>query len=336
MILVTGGTGLVGAHLLYHLSLENESLKATYRKNSDLQAVKNVFAYYTHNFTPLFEKINWVEADICQVPSLHKAFENVTEVYHVAALVSFNPKDYHAMRKINIEGTANVVNFCISEGVKKLCHVSSIATIEKLDHQKKTDEEGVWNSHHHNHDYAITKHGAEMEVWRASQEGVAVLIVNPGVILGAGFWHNGSGALFAKVYHGLKFYTEGVTGFVSVKDVVKAMIQLQQSDIKNERFVLVSENESFKKVFSEMAQNFGKKPPAIKVRKWMTAIAWRLEKIKSIFTQKPPLLTQHTAKSVHNKTYYSSNKIKKMLNFEFEPLATTLKEVCAFYKKEKD
>lgn len=332
MILVTGGTGLVGAHLLYHLLIENNSVKAIHRKKSDLNAVKNVFSYYSDDFEVIFNKIEWVEADITDVYSLEKAFENVTEVYHSAALVSFNPKDYKAMRKINIEGTSNIVNLCIDKKIKKLCFVSSIATIEKSLKNDSIDEECEWNTELNNYGYAITKHGAEMEVWRASQEGVDVVVVNPGVILGAGFWKNGSGELFSKAYKGLKFYTEGITGFVSVKDVVIVMIQLMKSKKKNERYILVSENCSFKDVFFQIADNFNKKPPSIKVTKLMSSIGWRLEKIKSLLTGKPPLLTKQTSKSIHNKHYYSSEKIKKALNFKFDPISKTIKSICEIYK----
>mgnify|MGYP000444878606 CR=1 FL=1 len=237
MILVTGGTGLVGAHLLYHLSLENDVVTAIHRENSNLQAVKKVFSYYTKDFEHLFNKIKWIEADITDICQLEIAFENITEVYHSAALVSFNPKDYKAMRKINIEGTTNIVNFCINKKVQKLCFVSSIATIEKSINNKVIDEEGEWNVEKNNYGYAITKYGAEMEVWRASQEGIDVVIVNPGVILGAGFWNTGSGALFPKIYKGLQFYTEGITGFVAVKDVVIIMIRLMNSTIKNKSII---------------------------------------------------------------------------------------------------
>jgi nucleoside-diphosphate-sugar epimerase len=157
MILVTGGTGLVGAHLLYHLSLENDIIKAIHRKNSDLLAVKNVFSYYTKDFEKLFAKINWVEADITDICQLEIAFENITEVYHCAALVSFNPADYKEMRKINIEGTSNIVNLCIANSIKKLCFVSSIATIEKAVNKKIITEENEWNIEKNNYVYAITK-----------------------------------------------------------------------------------------------------------------------------------------------------------------------------------
>ncbi|WP_372744923.1 SDR family oxidoreductase [Lutibacter sp.] len=333
MILVTGGTGLVGAHLLYHLSLENDTIKAIYRKNSDLNAVKKVFSYYTKNYEQLFSKIIWVEADITNICQLESAFENISKVYHSAALVSFNPADYKAMRKINIDGTSNIVNLCIANSVKKLCFVSSIATIEKIIGNKIINEEGEWNIEKNNYGYAITKYGAEMEVWRASQEGVDVVIVNPGVILGAGFWHNGSGLFFSKIYKGLKFYSKGITGFVAVTDVVKIMIQLMNSNIKNERFILISENVSFKNVFDLIALNFNKKAPSIKVTKLLSEIGWRLDWVRSVLTNSTPLLTKQSAKSIHNKHYYSSEKIQKALNFQFEKVDDTIKKVCKLYTK---
>ena len=157
MILVTGGTGLVGAHLLYQLLIENEGLKAICRRSSDLNLVKKVFGYYTEDVDSVFNRIEWFEADITDVVSLEKAFENVKEVYHSAALVSFDPKDYVAMRKINIEGTSNIVNLCIDHNIKKLCFVSSIGTIEKSVNNKVIDEDCEWNPEMNNYGYAITK-----------------------------------------------------------------------------------------------------------------------------------------------------------------------------------
>lgn len=332
MILVTGGTGLVGSHLLYQLCLENNSVKAIHRNNSNLEAVKKVFQYFSEDFENLFNKIEWIEADITDIFALELAFEDVTEVYHSAALVSFNDADYKAMRKINIEGTANIVNFCIDKKVKKLCFVSSIASVSKSVTTKFMDETCEWDPETSNYGYAITKYGAEMEVWRASQEGVNVVIVNPGVILGPGFWENGSGNFFDKIYNGFKFYSEGVTGFVSVNDVVNIMMQLMKSNITNQRYILVAENLSFKTIFQEIAQNFGKKPPSIKVSKLMSAIGWRFEKLKSLLTNKPPLITKHSASSIHNKRYYSSEKIKTALDFNFESVSKTIKRTCLLYK----
>jgi len=328
MILVTGGTGLVGSHLLYQLTLQNEKVIAIHRKSSDLNAVKKVFEYYTDNFEELFAAIQWFEADITDVPSLKLAFNDVTTVYHSAALISFKKADYNKMRSINIVGTANIVNLSIANNIDKLCFVSSVAAIGKDQIGNELTEENDWNIEENNYGYAISKYGAEIEIWRASQEGIDVVIVNPGVILGSGFWQNGPGKLFVKAYNEFNFYTEGVTGFVGVTDVVAIMIQLMNSTIKNERYILISENASFKKVLFSIADGFGKKRPSILVTKFMTGIAWRFEWVLYKLFNKDPLFTKQSAASAHNKYYFSNKKINNAIDFEFEPLKDTIQTVC--------
>ncbi len=335
MILVTGGTGLVGSHLLYFLSLTEDKIRATHRFNSDLNAVKNVFKYYTKDYKKLFNKIEWFEADIVDVSLLEKAFNDVNYVYHCAAIVSFDKRDYHKMRNVNIEGTANMVNLALFNKVTKFCFVSSIATMEKSINNKVIDEPNEWNSETNNYGYAITKYGAEMEVWRGTQEGLNAVIVNPGVILGSGFWQSGPGELFTKFYNEFKFYTEGSTGFVAVKDVAKAMIALMNSKVINERFILVSENATFKTVFFKIADAFNKKRPTICVGKILSGIAWRLEWLKNLLTGKSPLITKHSASASLSKYQYSSAKIKNSIGFEFETLNHTINDVCTDFLKDR-
>ncbi|UAM98098.1 SDR family oxidoreductase [Polaribacter litorisediminis] len=332
MILVTGGTGLVGSHLLYHLSLENDNIRAIYRTASSLENVKKVFSFYTDD-EKLFSKIEWFQADITEVPAMIPAFVAVKQVYHCAAFISFNLKDYREMRKVNIYGTAIIVNLAIDAKIDKLCFVSSIAAVGDSLKGNIITENNEWNKELDNSGYSITKFGAEMEVWRASQEGVKVVIVNPGVILGSGFWNAGSGKIFSQVYKGLKYYTEGVTGFVSVQDVVKPMILLMNSTIHNERFILVSENKSFKEIFFLIADFFNKKRPFKKVRPWQTAIFWRLTWGVSKITGVPPLLSKYSAKSAHSISEYSSEKIEKAVNFKFEKLENSIKRICEAYPK---
>jgi nucleoside-diphosphate-sugar epimerase len=333
MILVTGGTGLVGSHLLYHLLLENDTVKAIHQKTSDLNAVKNVFSYYTSDFENIYDRINWVEADLSDIPALENAFEGVKNIYHCAALVSLNPADYQKMRRVNIDGTTNIVNLCISKAIKKLCFVSSIAAVEKNTTNLPTDESENWNNSVTKSGYSITKYGAEMEVWRASQEGVDVVIVNPGVILGSGFWQKGTGKMFRQVDKGLKFYTEGVNGFVGVKDVVQIMIKLMASNIINERFILVSQNLSFKEVFFQIADALSKKRPKFKVTPFLSQIAWRLDVLKSKFTGSSPLMNRETAKTILSKEYYTSQKIQSALNYKFESIDKTIYSTCSDFLK---
>ncbi|WP_299004608.1 SDR family oxidoreductase [uncultured Tenacibaculum sp.] len=333
MILVTGGTGLVGSHLLYHLSQKNDTIRAIFRTEEKREHVKKIFSFYTDDVQQHFSKIEWIQADITETPSLEPVFNNVTEVYHCAALVSFKPKDYKKMRQVNIEGTANLINFSIDACVKKFCFVSSIAAVGNSISGKLINEENEWSDADENHGYAITKYGAEMEVWRGSQEGLNVVIVNPGVILGSGFWQEGSGKMFTQVNNGFNFYTEGKTGFVGVKDVVKAMINLMNSDIKNERCILVSENKSFQEVFNAIADGLQKKRPSKKVGKLATAIFWRIDWLITKLTGKEPLLTKNSAKCAHNTSFYTSKKIIEQLDFEFESINEVISETCRDFRK---
>jgi nucleoside-diphosphate-sugar epimerase len=328
MILVTGGTGLVGSHLLYHLLLENDSVRAIHQKNSDLNAVKRVFQYYSPEADSIFNKIRWVEAGLNDVPELEIAFEDVHQVYHAAALVSFLSSDYQKMRRINIEGTTNIVNLCICNHIEKLCFVSSVAAIENAAPGIIMDESDNWNSATDKSGYAITKYGAEMEVWRASQEGVPVVIVNPGVIIGSGFWQKGSGHMFTKVQQGLKFYTTGITGFVGVQDVVQIMQRLMNSDVTNQRFIVVSENLSYKQVLYSISKALNKNKPNVRINKIMSECLWRIEFLRSKITLSPPLLTKRTARSALANHPYTSDKIKKELNFEFETMESCIQKTA--------
>jgi len=327
MILVTGGTGLVGSHLLYHLALKQSKIRAIYRNKARLIKVKQVFSYYSYTSDKLFDKIEWFKSDIEDVPNLTKSFTDVEVVYHCAALVSFNPKDYFKMRRTNIKGTANMVNLSIAFKVKKFCYVSSIATLEDLPNGMPITENNDWNGAK-NKGYAITKYGAEQEVWRGSQEGLEVVIVNPGVIIGPGFWNSGSGQMFKNIYKSFKFYTTGVTGFVGVNDVAKAMIALTESNLNLERYILVSENLSFKQIFDFIAEALKVKKPSIKITKWFAAVVWRLDYLKSLLTNKPPLFTKESAISSQLKTYYNAAKIMEAIEFKFKPINEVIKKTA--------
>jgi dihydroflavonol-4-reductase len=317
MILVTGATGLVGSHLLVQLLQENEEVKALFRSEKQIEKVKNVFAF--HNQTALFDKINWVKGDITDVPSLEIAFENVTHVYHCAALISFDPNDEDQLRKINIEGTANVVNCCVDFGIKKLCHVSSIAALgSPKEHETTITEETEWNKEELHSDYAITKYGAEMEVWRGHQEGLEVVIVNPGVIFGFGFPNQGSDTIIQSVKKGQWFYTKGNISIVSVNDVVKSMTVLMNSSISGEKFIVVGENLSIEHFLIFVANTFGIKKPSIYANKTLTAIAWRMDWLLSLLTGNKRKFTKILAQSAHDTTVVSNQKIIEKIGFSFE------------------
>ena len=329
MIFVTGGTGLVGSHILLRLAKEGIPCKALKRETSSLQICENVFSHY--DAKELFAKINWIQGDVTDIPSLEKAMEGCSRVLHCAAIVSFHSSDAELMRKVNIEGTANVVNVALSKGIKKLGYVSSIAALGRNSTVGIVNEECYFQATKLDSNYALSKYYAEQEVWRASQEGLDVVITNPSVILGPGDWEKGSSQIFKKIYSGLKFYTPGSTGYVDVVDVANSLVDLLLSSSKNERFIVNGANLKYRDCFDRIAIVFGRPKASIQVNPFLKELAWRFELVRSFITSKKPLLTKETANSAMIDGAYSTKKIKKEIDFQFTPIEQTIKKYCDWF-----
>ncbi|MBB6502628.1 NAD-dependent epimerase/dehydratase family protein [Pedobacter cryoconitis] len=321
MILVTGATGFLGSELINQLTGQGKKIRALKRENSAIPAL------LANN--PLVE---WVIADINDFSSLEDAFEEVTHVYHCAAVVSFDPKDKALLLKVNIEGTSNVANLCVHHHAR-LLHVSSVAAMGEPKKGKQITEDDFWEYDANVHSYAISKYEGEMEVWRSMAEGLDAVIVNPSVIIGSNAGYTGSGAIFKLVKEGLSYYTRGATGIVDVEDVAKSMILLMDSEITGERFTISAENYHYKQFFSEIAKGMGVKAPAREAKPWMLGLAWRAAKLASVFTGKAAALTSDAAKSSLNISLYSNDKIRNSTGITFKPLHQSIQEVCAGLKK---
>ena len=333
MILVTGGTGLVGSHLIYQLTLENNVIRATHRADSDIERVKLLFKFYSKDFNQLFKKIEWIEADLNNLSQLQDAFKDVSFVYHCAAYISFDPSKYETLRRVNIRGTANIVNLCVKNKIKKLCHVSSVATLGY--NIKEIDENNYWDGNKHKSAYAISKYGAEMEVWRGVQEGVKSVIINPGVIIGPGFSKSAFGTIIKMVTNKKRFHTCGKTGYVDVRDIANIMIRLMNSKIENKRYILVNKNLSYKKVIDMVSSNLGMKNKSTFVSKSKLKIALVFDLVSSKFFNKERKLSKALCKTLTRNFNYSSKKIKKSLSFEFTSILETFEKSCQFYSQEK-
>lgn len=331
MNLITGITGLVGSHLALQLLENQEKVRGIFRSENAKLKTKNLFSLYRKE--ALFSQIDWIEADICDIPKLEKAFTDVDFVYHCAALISFDDKDEEALRKINIEGTANVVNLALDFGVKKLCHVSSVAALGDLkEGETVIDEQTEWNPEKHHSDYGISKYGGEMEIWRAQQEGLEAIVVVPGIILGPGFWDDGSGALFSAIEKGFPFYTTGSTGFVSVSDVVSAMVKLMKSEVSNERYILIGEHFVLRDMAFLIADALDAKRPGTNAKPWLIKLAVTADWFASLFGKKRKLFRE-TADALHRHREFSNEKIKRDLNFEFSDIKTYVTQVVRVQKR---
>lgn len=322
MVLVTGGTGFLGSYIIKYLIEKGYSVRAIRRSNK------------LPSWLPasVFKNVEWVEGDVLDVVSLEDATEGIDTVIHSAAMVSFGNKDRKAMYQTNVDGTANVVNIALEKNIKRFVHISSVAALGRTAGGGHVDEEKKWEESKVNTHYAKSKYKAEVEVWRGIGEGLNAVILNPSTILGYGDWHTGSCGIFKNIHDGFKWYTTGINGFVDVKDVAKATILLMESGITEQRFIVNGDNWTFKKLQETIADGFVKKRPMREATPFLMAAGWRVEKIKSLFTGKNPLLTKESARVAMSQTYFENDKILKALpDFSFTPLEETIKKSCEKY-----
>lgn len=323
MILVTGGTGFIGAYIIKQLIEKGYPVRAIKRPSGKIPA-----------FIPadIMNQVEWVEGDVLDIGSLAEAMEGIDAIVHAAAIVSFSPDKKHALYQVNIEGTANVVNVALEKNIRRLVHISSVAALGRSESGETVTEAKQWNEGKLNTHYAISKYKAEMEVWRGIAEGLEGVILNPTVVLGYGNWNTTSCEIFKTVYNEFPWYTTGVNGFVYVEDVAQAAVALLGSDISGEHFIINGNNWNYQQLFNSIADSFGKKRPHRKVTPFLANVALVTEKIKSIFTGKGSILSRETARIAQNFTYYDNSKIIKMLpGFSFTPLDEAIKNSCEKY-----
>ncbi len=308
--------------------MQGKNVIALKRASSNTQNIEEILSFYTSDYKELFKKIRFIDGDITDIYSLLDAMVNIEQVYHCAGMVDFEEKKIKELLLVNAEGTANMVNACLEKNIQQFCHVSSVATMPNHDKKAIIDESVFWKSSPENGAYAISKYNGEREVWRASEEGLNVCIVNPSVVLGAGCWGQSSGRLVSECYKGTSFFTNGVTGFVDVKDVVHCMIGLMDKKINGKRFVVSGDNQSFKYVLDQFHAAFGKKLPNIEAGKWMLKTGAVLEKMFS----SQPRITKTTIDAALSKNYFSHERISHELGFHFTPLDQTISHVAEKYK----
>ena len=333
MILVTGATGILGRVIVLELLKRGKTVRAAKRKSSNLEEVKDSFRFYTENPTEFFNKIEWVNVDFEDIHSLQNALNGVEEVYHCAAKVSFHPKDKRKMYKTNIEGTKQLLYASENSSVKKFLFVSSIAVLDGFNENGELDESSDFNPKIDHSAYAISKHFAEMEVWRASAEGLNVAIVNPGLIIGSGNWNESSGTLFKELGENAYSFSGG-TSYVDVRDVAKISVELMENNIFGERFILISENKKYEEIANFIKQKLGKPATKIipngllKVGVFLnTILGWLISPLK--------MVNKVNVQSVTEFNKISNKKIKEKLNYQFIFVEESLAFHLENYKKDR-
>lgn len=325
MIAVTGANGLLGSYVVRTLIEQREPFLAIKRKDSDISLLADVN-----------DEITWHDSDVLDVISLNEAFKNVTCVIHTAAVVSFNPSRAKQVMEINVQGTRNVVNACLANGVKRIVHVSSVAALAAQKGQTIVTEENKWVENQHQSVYAKSKYLSELEIFRGQEEGISSVIVSPSAILADANWDNSSAQIFKYVWKQSPFYSDGAINYVDVVDVVKIIYALLRMPIEAERFIVSAGKMPYKELFGLIAKGFGKKNPSIRVNKNFLKIGAYFETLRAIITGSEPRLTKETARIADANYFFENRKIVDRLNFEFQPIDKTLQRCCRYYMAKMD
>ncbi|QDK79336.1 NAD-dependent epimerase/dehydratase family protein [Spirosoma sp. KCTC 42546] len=327
-VFITGATGFIGSHIARRYLADGYIVTALYRPQSGYGLL-----------TDVADQITWHEGDVLDIPSLETAILPGIDVIHAAAIVSFVPKDRDRMEQINVEGTANVVNVCLNTGIRKLGYVSSVAALGrpvakggKANEPVVIDEDQKWVDSPNNSLYAKTKYWAELEVWRGQSEGLTVVMVNPSVVLGVGDWNRSSLQLIKYVYDEKPFYPAGLVNYVDVLDVTDALVELMQSDITAQRFVLNGGTIPYRSLLEQIAAALNKRPPTRRVAPALTRLLWPIEAVRAWITGRAPLITRETARSASSLYEYNGQKIKQTLDFQYRPLSETLRRITDAFR----
>ncbi len=320
MILVTGGTGFLGSHLIKALAQKNIPVRALRRKNSD-----------TSHLADLNSQIEWIECDLRDPVGIEDTMQGVKQVYHCAATVSFNSRLRREMFSVNVEGTANVVNCALNAGIEKLVHVSSIASLGRVRGGATISENTRWTDSKLNSNYSKSKFNSEREVWRGLAEGLNVVIVNPSVILGPWKWNEGTARFFSRMWSGQSFYTDGVNGFVDVRDVVEIMMRLMDSSVSGERYIVSAENLSYRDLLTKIAHALNKKAPVRKAGKFLLNAAVFAETTRAFIANREPLINPETARFGQQKFFYDNSKIVDALNYRFRTMDKTIQDIAQLF-----
>jgi len=336
MNLITGGTGFLGSHLAALLLKKQEEVCILKRPTGNTVETELIFRYhFGAEFSRYLKRICFIPGNITDDSSLKKALPGIKYVYHCAAVVSFYRKDLSVMQDINVRGTETLVNVLAEYPIKKLCHVSSISALGRNSNDALINEQTMWEDHGHNSAYAISKYKAELEVWRGIAEGLPAVIVQPGIILGPGLWNKGTCRLFSLVDKGLKFYTQGVNGYVDAEDVAEVMMRLTQGDFQNDRYILVSENISYKELLTMIADSMGKKSPTIHAGYYARKVLVIADALRAGITGKPATYSKDFARVAGSVSRYDGSKVKEALNYRFRPVNNTINQAGHFYQKVK-
>lgn len=318
--LVTGATGLIGSTLTHQLLAEGETVRIVHRPTSSFDLLSEAA-----------ERVERVVGDLLDPRSLYRAMDGMDRVYHAAALIEAEGSTEH-LRRVNVDGTANVVNAALQAGVQRLVHVSSIAALGHPEDRADDiviDETSPWRPTVDDSAYARSKYNAELEVHRGIAEGLDAVLVNPSLVFGTGRPSTNTRRIVDAVRSGwMPGVPDGGTNVVDVKDVAAGLRHAMDRGTTGERYILGSENLSWHEIVRTLADALGVDPPTRTIPPGvLTAAGWVAEGTAWL-TGRAPRFSRALARSASRSRCYDNQKAVDELGCSFRPFAETAHRIA--------
>lgn len=316
-ILVTGATGFIGSELVRQLLDKGEAVRILRRRTAKMDLLGEAAGRVEH-----------AEGDVTDVFSVQEAMQGITHVYHTAGYIGFGGKrEREQLYRVNVAGTANVVNVALEAGVQRLVHTSSMAAFGRpMQPTDVIDETSQWTPSRANSAYAQSKYEGELEVFRAIHEGLDAVIVNPALVFGVGRKSENTRQIAERIRdQRLPGIPTGGTNVVDVRDVAAGHIAAMERGRTGERYFLGAENLSYDTIIRMFANAFGVPPPKRVVRPRPALFLATLIEFASRLTGSHAVLTRETVRNASTFYRYDNRKAVQELGLQFRPFEETVR-----------
>lgn len=318
-ILVTGATGFIGSVLTRQLVAEGTDVRIFRRKDSSLDLLGNVA-----------DDVEHAVGDLTHARSLYEAMMDVDRVYHVAGMVSFDRRDREALRRVNADGTANVVDAALEADIDRVVHTSSIAALGRpVAADTPIDETTEWRDGGHRSAYARSKRRSELTVHRGIAEGLDAVIVNPSLVFGVGGPTTNTRRIVDAIrQEWLPVVPPGGTNIVDVIDVAAGHRRAMACGESGRRYLLAGENLSWDRVAQILAEAFGVEPPSYTAPPFLLKMGAYVSEVVATVTRTRSVLPRATARTASQTHRYDNTRARTELGCSFRSYADTARRIA--------
>jgi dihydroflavonol-4-reductase len=318
-VLITGGTGFIGAQLCAVCVARGDQVRVLRRAGSSLAALAGL-------------PLEFVVGDLLDPSAVAQAVDGCDLVFHVGAISSYWRARREQIYRVNVEGTRIVMEACLRAGVPRVVYTSSAAAVGIAPHGA-ADETTTFDRLSATCAYADSKRRAEMVVHEMVARGLSAVIVNPVVVIGAGDHYLNAGSLVIAYSKGrIPAVPPGGICVADVDAVTHGHLAAAARGRAGERYILGGENLSYLQVAATIAAAAGARRPHLVVPAGMLALIAPLIDMYNRVSRKPPQLSGEQLRLSRVNFFFNSGKAVRELGYPLLPFCGAVEKALAWYR----